>query len=79
MKISLQRRHAPMVGDGAFSHKIDYITIFFGDFKSQRTPKLHYWFKSYSDFAEWVYFPIGQSGEASWWRVCYQRGLPHIV
>ena len=24
-------------------------------------------------------FPIGQSGEASRWRVCYQRGLPRLV
>ena len=24
-------------------------------------------------------FPIGPSGEASWWRVCYQRGLPRLV
>ena len=23
--------------------------------------------------------PIGQSGEASWWRVCNQRGLPRLV
>ena len=22
---------------------------------------------------------IGQSGGASWWRVCYQRGLPRLV
>ena len=22
---------------------------------------------------------IGQSGEASWWRVWYQRGLPRLV
>ena len=28
MKISLRRRHALMVEDGAFSHKIYYITIF---------------------------------------------------
>ena len=27
MKISLRRRHALMVEDGAFSHKIDYVTI----------------------------------------------------
>ena len=39
------------------------------------TSKLPYWFKSYCDFAEWIIFPIGQSGEASRWRVCYQRGL----
>ena len=28
MKISLRRRHAPMIENGALSHKIDYITIF---------------------------------------------------
>ena len=22
---------------------------------------------------------IGQSGGVSWWRVCYQRGLPRLV
>ena len=27
VKISLRRCHAPMVEDGAFSHKIDYVTI----------------------------------------------------
>ena len=27
----------------------------------------------------WWIFPIGQSGEASRWRVCYQRGLPRLV
>ena len=26
----------------------------------------------------WI-FPFGQGGEASWWRVCYQRGLPRVV
>ena len=47
-------------GDGAFSHKINYVTIFLGDSKSQRACKFHYWFKSYADFAEWVDF-------AYWW------------
>ena len=28
VKISLRRRHAPMVGSGSFSHKMDYNTIF---------------------------------------------------
>jgi hypothetical protein len=26
----------------------------------------------------WIFF-IGQSGEASRWRVCYQQGLPRLV
>ena len=29
VKISLRRGHAPMDGNDAFSHKTDYITIFF--------------------------------------------------
>ena len=28
VKISLRRRHALMVEDGAFSHKLDYVLIF---------------------------------------------------
>ena len=26
-----------------------------------------------------IFFFLGQSGEAYWWRVCYQRGLPRLV
>ena len=40
---------------------------------------MHYWFKSYDNFAEKGTFPIGQSGDASWWRVCYQWGLLRLV
>ena len=36
----------------ARSPKIEYITNFLGDSKSQRTSKSHYWFKSYGNFAE---------------------------
>ena len=46
-----------MVEDGAFSHKT---LNFFGDSKSQRASKSHYWLKSYGDFSEWVAF-------ANWW------------
>ena len=53
VKICSRRHHAIMVGNGAFSHKIDYITFFGGNSKSQRTPKLHNWFKSNGDFAGW--------------------------
>ena len=37
MKISLRRRHALTVADGAFSHKIDYVTIF----QEIINPKVH--------------------------------------
>ena len=26
-----------------------------------------------------IFYFFLQSGEASWWRVCYQRGLPRLV
>ena len=55
-----------MVRNGALSHKIDYITIFTG---SRVTAIL----------LNGLIFPICQSGEASWWRVCYQRSLPGLV
>ena len=67
MKISLRRRHTLMVEYGVFSPKRDNFTFFSGDSKSQRASKLHYWFKSYGDFAEWVNF-------ANWWR-CIGKGL----
>ena len=41
MKISLRRRHALTVADGAICW---------------RASKSHYWFKSYGNFAEWVDF-----------------------
>ena len=62
MKISLRRRHALMVEEGAFSHQ-NCIT------GSRVTAFL---------LNGWI-FPIAQSGEASRWRVCYQRGLPRLV
>ena len=47
MKISLRSRHALTVAYGAFSHKIDDVTVF---------RFTGYWLKSYNDFAEWVDF-----------------------
>ena len=60
MKIYLPRRHALLVEDGAFSHKIDYTIFLKGNSKSWRASKLHNWFKSYGDFAEWLDY-------AYWW------------
>ena len=50
-----------MIKDGPFSHKIDYVAFCIGDSKSQRASKLHYWFKRYGDFTEWVDFALGWS------------------
>ena len=61
VKISLWRRHAQTVNNGASSYKTNYIDIFLKrNSKSQRASKLHCWFKSYANLAEWVDF-------AYWW------------
>ena len=39
MKISLRRHHAQKVADGAFSHKIDYVTVFKGILNPKGHPK----------------------------------------
>ena len=71
MKISLRRRHAQMVGDGALSHKIDY----FQEFLKTLNLKGHQNCTSGSKVTaillnEWD-LPIG--GVASG-RVCDQQG-----
>ena len=40
VKISLRCRHAPTVGNDAFSHKIDWITIFFRKFLISKDIKI---------------------------------------
>ena len=70
----------PTAGNGAYSHKIDYITIckkilnLEGHQNHSTGSRVMAILLEKSDF-----FPIGQSGEASWWRDGYHRGLPHIV
>ena len=68
-----------MVRNSAFSYKIDYITIFLeilnheghqNRITGQRVTAIL--------LNGWI-FPIEQNGEASRWRVCYQRGLPRLV
>ena len=68
-----------MVRNGAFSHKIDYITIFLEihNLEGHQTPMTGSRVTAIL-LNGWI-IPIGQSGEASWWRVCYQRGLPRLV
>ena len=65
-----------MVGNGAFSHKIDYITFL----KESLNFKGHPNRTAGSRFTAilwnaWI-FSIGQSGKASWCWVCYPQGLP---
>ena len=79
MKISLQHRHAPMVGNGALGHKIDYFTILgeILNLEGHKNPITGLRVTAILVNA-WI-FPIGESGEAIRWRVCYQRGLPRLV
>ena len=58
--MALQRHQAQTVRDGSSSYKIDYVAQVLGYSKSQGISKLHHWFKSHDDFAEWVDF-------AYWW------------
>ena len=64
--LSYWRRHTLVVEDGAFSHKMDYVSIF-GESKSWRASKSLHWFKRYGNFGEWRDFTY-------WWS-CIGRGL----
>ena len=79
MKLSLRRHHAPMVGNGALSHEIDYITIFDEILNLRRHQNRTTGSRVTTIFLNAWIFPIGKSGGASRWRVCYQWGLPRLV
>ena len=83
MKISLPRRHALLVEDCAFSHKIDYITICsiviwmaFNILNLKGHPNCTTGSRGYGNFAERV-------GFAYWWsfsgRGSAVNGLPRLV
>ena len=71
----------PMVRNGAFSHKIDYITIFLKIWNLKGHQNHITGSRVTAIMLKGWIFPFGQSGEASrWrWRVCYQRGLTRLV
>ena len=54
VKMSLPRHRAKIVEDGAFSHIKRLGYNFLEDSKSRMASKLHNWFKSNGNFAEWV-------------------------
>ena len=71
--------HTLLVGDGAFSHKIDngkyvYEIINLEGHQNRNTGS-----RVTAILLNGRIFPIGQNCEASRWRVCYQRGLPRLV
>ena len=62
----VKRRHTHIVRDGALSDKVKRLDIFV-DSKSRRASKLHYWFRSYSNFA-WICW--AESKDYSAHRLC---------
>ena len=73
MKISLWCCHASTVENGALSHKIDWIL------NTKRHQNQITGSRVLATLLKKWTFPIGQSGEVSRWRVCYQWGLPCLV
>ena len=73
VKVSLRRRHAPMVGNGALSHKIDYITIYEEILNLEGHQNCTTGSRVTAILLNAWIFPIGQSGEDSRWRVCYEE------
>ena len=78
-KLSLQRRNAPMVGNSAFSHKRDYITFFLEILNRKGHKNCITGTRVTAILLNRGVFPIGQSDEATLWRVCYQWRLPRLV
>ena len=76
MKIPLRRRQAPMVKNGAFSYKTDYITFFLENLNLKRHQNRITGSRVVAILLNGWIFSIGQIGEASRWRVCYQRSYP---
>ena len=79
MEISLRRRHVLLVEDGAFSHKIDYGTIYLETQHLKGHQNCITGSRVTAILLNELIYPMGQSGGASRWRVCYQRGLPRLV
>ena len=78
-KISLRHRHAPMVVNAVFSHKRDFITVSLEILNLTGHQSYITGTRVTATFLNRRIFPFGQSGEASWWRVCHQWGLPRVV
>ena len=65
VKISLRRRHAPIVRNGASSHKIDYITIFLENINPEGHQNRNTGSRVTAIVLIGLIFPIEQSGEVS--------------
>ena len=76
---SSQRHHSPTVGNGACIHKIDLITIFQEILNLDGHQKRTTGSITAILLQKMIFFSFKQSGEAGWWRVCYQWGLPRLL
>ena len=73
MKISLRRRHALIVEDGAFSHKVYYVTIFWEILNLEGHPNRITGSKVTAILVNgWICLLV----ELQRWRVCDQWGYP---
>ena len=68
-----------MVENGAFRYKIACITICQEILNLKRHQNCNTGSRVTAILLNRWTFPIGPSGEASRWSVCYQRGLPHLA
>ena len=59
VEISLWRRHALLVEDGAFSHKIDYVTIFWEILNLEGHPNRITGLRDAAILLNWWILPIG--------------------
>ena len=68
-----------MVKNSASSHIIDYITIFKENINFKGLQNCITGSGITAILLNGLISPIEQSGGASRWRVCYQRGVPSLV
>ena len=68
-----------MVEYGAFIHKMDNVTIFKDVLNLEGHPSFITGSRVTAILLNGWIFPIGQSGDASRWRVCYQWALPRLA
>ena len=61
VEISIRRRHALMVADGAFSHKIDYVTIFLEILNLKGHPNCIAGSRDTDILLNWWILPIGET------------------
>ena len=76
MKISLQRRHALMVEDGSFSHKVDYVAIFLKILNLEGHLNRITGSRITAILLNWWILPIGEASAVEGLR---SAGLPRLV